>query len=112
MKAVDLKRWQTYFDARNEGIAVEAAARKARLSASTAYRFERGDPSSSGLEAAAVLGINMVAGNLVSQPLSPEAQISLDDFVYFRLRYFGRKSTPWQERAAYEVLRSVETTDR
>jgi hypothetical protein len=112
MKAADLKRWEAYFTARNEGIAIEAAARKARLSASTAYRFERGDPGSGGLEAAATLGINMVAGNLVAQPLSEDAKRALDNFVYFRLRYFGRKSTPWQERAAYEILRLVESEER
>ena len=112
MRKVDLDRWEKYFAARNEGIAVEAAAKRARLSPSTAYRFERGDPSSGGLEAASVLGISMVAGNLVAQPLSAEAQRALEDFGYFRLRYFGRRSTPWQERAAYEVLRSVESNDR
>jgi hypothetical protein len=112
MKKVDLDKWQRYFDARNTGVSVDAAAKKARLSPSTAYRFERGDPSSSGLEAASVLGVNMVAGNLVAQPLSTEAQRALEDFEYFRLRYFGRKSMPWQTRAAYDVLKSVETRDR
>lgn len=112
MKKVDLDRWEKYFAARNDGVSVEAAAKRSRLSPSTAYRFERGDPSSGGLEAASVLGVNVVAGNLVSQPLCVEAQRALDDFGYFRLRYFGRKSTPWQERAAYEVLRSVESNDR
>lgn len=108
MKKSDLDRWQKYFDARNQGLATEAAARKARLSASTAYRFERGDPGSGGLEAAAVLGVSMVAGNLVAQPLSDEAKRALDDFAYFRRRYFGRHSTPWQERAAYELIRILE----
>ena len=112
MRKVDLDRWENYFNLRNDGIAVEAAAKKAKLSASTAYRFERNDPSSGGLEAASVLGISVVAGNLVSQPLSVEAQKALDDFTFFRLRYFGRKSLPWQERAAYEVLRSIETYER
>ena len=112
MKKVDLDRWRKYFDLRNSGVGVEQAAAKARLSSSTAYRFERGDPSSSGLEAASILGVSMVAGNLVAQPLSPEAQRGLEDFAYFRLRYFGRKSMPWQERAAYEVLRLVESTER
>ena len=108
MKKADLDRWARYFDARNMGLATEAAARKARLSASTAYRFERGDPGSGGLEAAAVLGVSMVAGNLVSQPLSADAARALEDFAYFRRRYFGRNSTPWQERAAYELIRILE----
>ena len=112
MRKQDLDRWQKYFTARNDGIGVEAAAKRARLSPSTAYRFERGDPSSGGLEAAAILGISMVGGNLVAQPLSAEAQRALDDFAFFRLRYFGRKSTPWQERAAYELLRIYQTDER
>jgi hypothetical protein len=112
VKVADLNRWEKYFEARNSGVAVEAAARKARLSASTAYRFERGDPGSGGLEAAARLGVSLVAGNLVAQPLSEEAKKSLDDFAFFRRRYFGRNSTPWQERAAYEILRILEDPSR
>ena len=111
MRKTELDRWKRYFDARNDGLTVERAAGKARMSASTAYRFERGEQSSTGLEAAAILGISIVAGNLVAQPLSPEAKRALEDFAYFRFRYFGRKSTPWQERAAYEVLRVLEARD-
>ena len=112
MKAADLNRWKRYFEGRDAGLSIAAAARKARISESTAYRFERNDPTSGGLEAAAILGVSMVAGNLVAQPLSAEATRALEDFAYFRRRYFGRVSTPWQERAAYEVLRLVETPDR
>jgi hypothetical protein len=49
---------------------------------------------------------------VVAQPLSVEAQRALEDFAFFRLRYFGRKSSPWQERAAYEILRLMESPDR
>ena len=111
MRKTELDRWKRYFDARNDGLTVERAAGKARMSASTAYRFERGEQSSTGLEAAAILGISMVAGMPVAQPLSPEATRALEDFAYFRMRYFGRKSTPWQERAAYEVMRVLEARD-
>jgi hypothetical protein len=34
--------------------------------------------------------------------LCPEAKRALEDFAYFRRRYFGRISSPWQEAAAYE----------
>jgi hypothetical protein len=54
----------------------------------------------------------MVGGNLVDQPLSVEARKSLDDFAFFRRRYFGRESTPWQVRAAYECLRAIESEER
>jgi hypothetical protein len=112
MRAADLNRWKKFFRLRDEGLGTREAAQKARISESTAYRFERGDPTSGGLEAASILGISMVGGNLVGQPLAPEARRALDDFAYFRLRYFGRQSTPWQERAAYEMLRAIETKDR
>jgi hypothetical protein len=112
VKKADLDRWGKYFAARNEGLGVEQAARRSRLSPSSAYRFERGDQSSGGLEAASVLGVNSVAGNLVAQPLSGEAQRALEDFAFFRLRYFGRRSLPWQERAAYEILRLAGSDDR
>jgi hypothetical protein len=41
-----------------------------------------------------------------------EALRGLDDFEFFRLRYFGRRSSPWQVRAAYEVLGLLESGDR
>lgn len=112
MKKVDLQRWSKYFAARNSGFSVDASAVKARLSVSSAYRFERGDQASSGLVAAAELGVTTVGGALVDAPLCPEALKSLEDFAYFRLRYFGRRSTPWQERAAYEILRRLSSPDR
>jgi hypothetical protein len=112
VKAADLNRWRNYFEHRNTGLGVREAARKARLSESTAYRFERQDPTSGGLEAASILGISLVAGNLVAQPLSPEAAAALDDFALFRRRYFGRESTPWQIRAAREMLAAMESDDR
>ena len=112
MIKVEQDRWGRYFKARDAGLGVEASSKRARISLSTAWRFERGDQSSSGLEAASILGFSMVAGQIVEQPLSPEARRALEDFAYFRRRYFGRDSTPWQERAAYEVLRAHETDDR
>jgi hypothetical protein len=108
----EVDAWRKYFEHRNAGHSVEQSAFKARLASSTVYRFERGDPSSGGLEVAAMLGITEVAGNPVDSPLDPLAKAALEDFALFRLRYFGRKSMPWQERAAYEVVRRMESLDR
>ena len=112
MRKTVLDQWQRYFDARNAGFPVEKAAARARFSASTGYRFERGDQGSEGLEAAATLGYAMVGGIPVAPPLRPEAKRALEDFAYFRFRYFGRKSTPWQERAAYELLGAIQSPNR
>ena len=107
-----MNRWRAYFEARNGGKSVEQACRASRISKSVAYAFERNDPRSTGLEAASVLGVAMVAGQLVEQPLSEQAYKALEDFAFFRRRYFGRESTPWQVRAAYDCLRAVETDER
>lgn len=112
VRKTQLEQWRRYFEARNAGVSVEKAAARARFSASTAYRFERGDQGSEGLEAAAFLGVSMVAGAPVAQPLREEAKRALEDFAFFRRRYFGRESTPWQTRAAYELLGAMETPDR
>ena len=112
MKKTELKQWEAYFAARNAGHPVEAAAKKARISPSTAFRFERGDQSSSGLKAAELLGVTQVAGAYISEPLSDEALRGLSDFAYFRLRYFGRKSTPWQIEAATRIEQLLHTPDR
>lgn len=108
MKQTEVDRWGRYFEHRNAGLNVEAAARRARIAASTAWRFERNDPGSGGIEAANILGISVVAGNLVATPMSAQAMKARDDFAYFRRRFLGRRSTPWQERAGYEVLRQLE----
>ena len=112
MRRTELSKWERYFGFRDEGRGVEEASRRARISRSVAYQFERNDPKSTGLLAAAELGVSMVAGNLVDQPLSVEAREALDDFAFFRRRYFGRSSTPWQVRAAYECLRAIESDER
>lgn len=112
VRRVEVERWGRYFAARNGGLGVRAAARKSGVSESSAFRFESGDPSCSGVEAAAVLGVVSVGGVVVEAPFSVEAKRALDDFAFFRRRYFGRVSTPWQERAAYEVLRLHESGER
>ncbi|MBU6278703.1 MAG: hypothetical protein KGN78_05610 [Actinomycetales bacterium] len=112
MRKGDVARWGRYFEARDGGLGVEAAARRARLSVSSAYRFERGDQGSGGLVAASLLGVSSVGGCVVAAPLGVDAVRALDDFEFFRLRYFGRRSSPWQVRAAYEVLGLLESPDR
>lgn len=44
--------------------------------------------------------------------LKPEAQLALDDFAYFRLRYTGRASVPWQVDAANQMVKMLESPDK
>lgn len=112
LTAAEIRRWERYFNFRDQGMSVTQAAARSRLPEATAYRFERGDQGSSGLEAASYLGRETVGGLIVAKPLSEDALRALEEFAYFRMRYFGRKSEPWQERAAYDVLRAVQSNQR
>src|ERR1044071_9032832 len=51
---------------------------------------------------------------LAPEQLSNEALHALEDFGYFRTRYFGRRPTPWQEIAANQIkdLLTQETKDK
>lgn len=49
---------------------------------------------------------------LALHELSPIARDCLDDFARFRARYFGRISSPWQEDAAYQVIKRLATPDK
>lgn len=46
---------------------------------------------------------------LAPHEMSPEARDCLDDFGRFRARVMGRKSSPWQENAAYTVIEHLTT---
>lgn len=46
---------------------------------------------------------------LTRDELSNEALHALDDFAYFRTRYFGRTATPWQTEAAIALLALLDT---
>jgi hypothetical protein len=44
--------------------------------------------------------------------LCDEAKRAINDFAYFRTRYFGRVSTPWQVNAGEEVVRLLATPEK
>lgn len=48
---------------------------------------------------------------LFAGEMSKEAERALNDFGYWRYRYLGRKSTPWQEEAAQLVTQWITTPE-
>lgn len=112
MRKIDLERWKRYFELRDEGHSPERSARGAKIDSKTAWRFERGEPGSQGLQAAEFYGRTHIGGLEIAPDVSDEAKKALDDFAFFRRRYFGRVSMPWQEKAAYVVLDKLATPDR
>lgn len=53
-----------------------------------------------------------LSGPIPYEQLSPEATRALTDFEYFRLRYFGHVSTPWQIEAAQIALELLASEDK
>lgn len=47
-------------------------------------------------------------GPIPYDELKPEAKRALEDFEYFRRRYFGRISTPWQIETAKRVIAAIQ----
>jgi len=51
-------------------------------------------------------------GPIPYEKLKPEAKSALEDFDYFRRRYFGRISAPWQLEFIDDLTRLLQTDDR
>lgn len=92
-------------------MSMASAARLADISYSAARAKERGLRDSSGkswlaarLEESAAPAGHDALRPVRREDLGVEALKALDDFGYFRRRYFGRISTPWQEEAGHTVV--------
>src|SRR5487761_1908830 len=114
-----------YWKLRAEGVSIREAAIKAGISESTGNRLEKRrrvrNEVNPGDEAAGLTGpaarLYRTEEAKLPDPihrdrLCAEARRALDDFGYFRLRYFGRVSTPWQEMAAYMLLGLLTSEER
>ena len=103
-------QWERYWNYRRQNFSMMAAAKKVGISYASAKAKERGLRDSSGKAwKEAKLAKPKYLGAVPLDELKPEAKRALDDFAYFRLRYFGRLSTPWQEDEAYKVLEFMAT---
>ncbi len=115
-----------YFTFRAEGSSIAVSAQRAGFSESTALRFERQtriNPEwTPNKEAAEMLRANRLRREAVAESklpgpvpldrLNPEAKRALEDFDYFRRRYFGRISMPWQILAANDLVQLLHTDER
>jgi hypothetical protein len=94
------------------GASIYAAARTAGIDKATAYRMEKGDPTSSGAQIKKVIDAEELPDVIAPDKLCPQAKRSLEDFGYFRRRYFGRISSPWQEQVGYDAVGWIESPDK
>lgn len=133
--AIQTAVWEKYDRLRSQGYSQAEAARRAGISQPSAWRREKKLAAEHGIYQPAALvhqptksagGTTNPAkrrntpgrepggrlGAIPREELKPEALRALDDFAYFRRRYFGRKSTPWQEEAGHQVADFQATKDK
>lgn len=108
-KKVGADRWRKYTAARRAGMSIYGASKEAKIAYQTARSYEKGLPTSSGVVLRKLRGEEAMPQAIPLERLSDPARKALDDFAYFRRRYFGRISTPWQEEAAYKIAELLET---
>jgi hypothetical protein len=109
-----------YFEARTAGFSIAESARKAKFSEATAYRVEKAAQSlkaDEGIDSSASNYRELKAEAKLEGPkpyerLPAEAKRALEDFGYFRLRYFGRVATPWQEEAGFKLVELLESENK
>lgn len=111
-RSIEPERWQKYRTCRKMNMSVTAAAREAKISRSAALAFEKGLPNSSGAMWQRARDDLDLLDVIPLDSLSPAAREALDDFGLFRRRYFGRIPSPWQERAAAQMLEWLDSPDK
>lgn len=128
------KDWERYDRLRSNGANISEASRKVGINRSTASLREKRISEKEGVYRPGVtvrtFRDRRITGGSARNPakrggravperatlgaipmnkLSDEAKRGLEDFAFFRRRYFGRKSTPWQEEAANRCKEFLET---
>lgn len=104
-KRVADDRWRKYAKAISEGHSQRTAAKMAGISHATVMRQSKVPTSRMnkvlgdyGFEKAGVFDVEKAKG---------DAKRALEDFGYFRERYFARSTSPWAEEAAYKMLELI-----
>jgi hypothetical protein len=88
------------------------AAQRNGFSESTGRALLRGMRNDSGADYRQQRKVDEAPAPIPKDKLCPEALRAWDDFGYFRRRYFGRISTPWQEEAGYKVEQFISTPQK
>ena len=108
-RAVDSDRWTAFLLARKEGMSVRGAAQKAGISHSAVMRMRRGELTNEYRKAREIFDSLHPKDVVETADLDGPADRALKDFAYFRLRYFGIYSTPWQTHAAEQIVKLLES---
>jgi hypothetical protein len=104
------EQWLTFTIAYREGGNVSQAARKAGISAKTAYRALNDETHFPLYRKAREIANQLTPPGVKDyESLGVEARKAVADFGYFRERYLGRVATPWATHTAKVVADKLET---
>lgn len=95
-----------------DGYNVMAAARACQVSKDWAYNRSKGRRKRDQAKFYATLDDAELPPPVADSKLSPEAQRALEDFEYFRRRFTGRASMPWQVEAANQILELISSPQK
>jgi hypothetical protein len=98
-----------YFALREKGFSISAAAREVGADRNTGRAWE--NDAANGPDSRVRRAELTLPDPRREWELPAEAQRALKDFGYFRYRYLGRRSTPWQEEAAYNTVNWLASED-
>ena len=102
--AITAEEWRVFAIEHRQHGNVTRAARAAGISVKTAYRAVNEETHYPLYRRARLLAAELVPiGAKTRDELSPEALRAVEDFGYFRERYFGRVATPWATHTAKVV---------
>jgi hypothetical protein len=93
---------QRYFTLVGQGMTQREAARTIGINTQTARAWEKGVKNTAGVSIRESRSLAKIRAPIHLNVVRPDAKKALDDFGYFRRRYFGRIASPWQEDAAYK----------
>jgi hypothetical protein len=100
---------RVFWQRRDAGYSIMASCKYANFSYATGLRLA--DRESFLHEVDEEASEERLTGPKRWQKLNNDAKHALEDFGFFQRRYFGRIATPWQEMAANEARRYLESED-
>jgi hypothetical protein len=102
------KLWDAFAQSVANGDSYRQAGLRHHISYATIMRH-KGDPLSAMSNALAQKGVISIPAE---SKYHPDAKRALEDFGYFRQRYFARSTSPWAEEAAYKILELIHSPEK
>lgn len=96
----------------NDNYGFTEACRIVGIDPKTGRAWRKGIKDSSGISYEQKRAIAALRGPIPFDELNKEARKGWDDFGYFRHRYLGRRSSPWQEDAGHKLAALYDSPEK